>query len=122
MVRSFVQDLIMLLCEVFVIEFVSVDGLAPSAIASREVSTLDHEFRDNSMELGALVAKTFLPCAQSPEVFCSLWNNLVVELELNPAKWAAVHINVEVDLSPAPATLTLTKSNCRQTKSRWSFK
>ena len=40
MVRSFVQDLIMLLCEVFVIEFVSVDGLAPSAIASREVSSL----------------------------------------------------------------------------------
>ena len=40
MVRLFVQDLIMLLCKVFVIEFVSVDGLAPSAIASREVSSL----------------------------------------------------------------------------------
>ena len=28
---------------------------------------LEHEFCDNSMELGALVAKAFLPSAQSPE-------------------------------------------------------
>ena len=50
MVRSFVQDLIMLLCKVFVIEFVSVDGLAPSAIASREVSSLG---RDHFINLWA---------------------------------------------------------------------
>ena len=46
---------------------------------------LEHELCDHSVELGALVAKALLPCTQGPEVFCSPWDNLVVEFKLNPA-------------------------------------
>ena len=67
-------------------------------------SYLEHELCDHSVELGALVAKALLPCTQGPEVFCSPWDNLVVEFKLNPAKGASIHINIEVDLSPASLT------------------
>jgi hypothetical protein len=36
--------------KVFVFELGAVDGLAASAIASREVAALDHELLDNAVE------------------------------------------------------------------------
>merc|ERR1719153_1551432 len=44
-------NLVVLQREVFVIEFVSVDGLTTSSISSDEVTSLQHELRDHSVEL-----------------------------------------------------------------------
>merc|ERR1719189_2324561 len=94
----------MLLGKVFIIELVSVDGLAPCAITPCEVSSLEHELCDHPVEFGALVAKALLPRTQGPEVLCSPWNNLIVEFKLNPAKRAPVHINIKEDLGPSSLT------------------
>eukprot|EP00438_Fugacium_kawagutii_P007964 Skav221209 [mRNA] locus=scaffold2467:118558:119648:+ [translate_table: standard] len=54
--------------EVFVFKLFTVDGLAPSPIAFREVTTLAHELRNYPMELGTFVAESFLSAAQRPEI------------------------------------------------------
>ena len=41
--------------------------MTPSAITPCEVSALEHELCDHSVELGALVAKALLPCTQGPK-------------------------------------------------------
>lgn len=46
--------------EVFVGEFLAVDGLATSAIVVRKVSALEHEVGDYAVECGALVTEAFL--------------------------------------------------------------
>merc|ERR1719402_1943111 len=44
-------NLVVLQGEVFVIEFVSIDGLTTSSISSSEVTSLQHELGDHSVEL-----------------------------------------------------------------------
>merc|ERR1719178_12878 len=104
----------MLLDKVLIIELVAVDGFAPCTITPCEVSSLEHEFCDHSVELGTLVAKALLSRTQGPEVLCSPWNNLIVEFKLNPAKWASIHVHIEEDLGPA----SLTKCKRRQKSSK----
>jgi hypothetical protein len=50
-----VTRLVVLLDEVLVSEFGTIDGLSTSSITSGEVTTLKHEIRDNSVEHTALV-------------------------------------------------------------------
>ncbi len=54
-----------------------------SYIAASEVATLEHELRDDTMKLGAGVAKAFLAGAESTEVLGGLGDNLVIELEVD---------------------------------------
>jgi len=72
-----------LFLEVFVREFLAVDRLATSTIASSEVATLQHELRDDSVELATLVAKALLASAKSTEVLGSLWDYIIVEVEVD---------------------------------------
>jgi hypothetical protein len=58
--------------EVLVGELVAVDGLAASAVALGEVTTLDHEVLDDTVERGALVTKALLASSKSSEVLGSL--------------------------------------------------
>jgi hypothetical protein len=67
--------------EVLILEFVSVDGLASSAVVVGEVSALAHEVGDDAVECGALVAVALLAGAQSAEVFASLWNDIGAKLK-----------------------------------------
>jgi hypothetical protein len=46
---------------------------------------LQHELGDDAMELAALVPEAFLAGAKSTEVFDSLWDCIVVELEVDAA-------------------------------------
>lgn len=41
-------------------KFFAIDGLATSAISSREIAALKHEVRDDTMETGSLVAISVL--------------------------------------------------------------
>jgi hypothetical protein len=57
--------------EVFILKLVAIDGLSTSAIVVREVTTLAHELRDDTVERGSLEAKTTLAGAESAEIFSS---------------------------------------------------
>lgn len=97
--------LVVLQLEVLVCELLAIDGLAASTlyrscqlcvfifcclfrgtdIAASEVTTLQHELRDDSVKLAALVAKALLAGAESAEVLSSFWDYIVVEVEVDPA-------------------------------------
>jgi hypothetical protein len=71
--------------KVLVLELFSVDALTASTIASSEVTTLDHERLDDTVETRALVVErlailslTLLAGTQCAEVLCSLGNDVVV--------------------------------------------
>jgi len=73
--------LVVALFEVLVRELVSVDRPSTGAVATGEVTTLRHELRDDTVELGAGVAEALLAGAQSTEVLGGRGDDLVVELE-----------------------------------------
>ena len=95
----------MLQLEVLVGELLAVDGLATSAlledasvlrsaqlrcvvcsyVATGEVTTLEHELGDHTVELGAGVAEALLAGAESAEVLSSLGDSLIVEGEVDAA-------------------------------------
>ena len=66
--------------EVFVLEFVAVDGLSTGSISSGEISSLTHEVGDDTVEAGALVAKALLSSAEGAEVLGSLGDHVIAEL------------------------------------------
>jgi hypothetical protein len=102
--------------EVLVGELVAVDGLAASAVALGEVTTLDHEVLDDTVERGALVTKALLASSKSSEVLgslltrkhhddcvksrtCSyLGDGLAVETEDDTSKLFITRSHIEVDL------------------------
>ena len=67
----------MLKLEVFVFEFVSINWLSSSSVSSGEISSLDHEVGDNSVE-GAtgVFASRVVAFTQSDEIFNSFRDNL----------------------------------------------
>ena len=106
--------------EVLIGELLTVDGLATGALFNRnglaivsswktiakrkgnwiayvatgEVTTLEHELGDDTVELGALVTLDLGLGAELSEVLGSLGNNVVVELEVNTALggWIGKHL------------------------------
>lgn len=56
-------------------------GAFDSYIAFCEVTTLEHELRDDSMEAGALVSKPLLTRAQSTEIRGRLGDDIVEEVK-----------------------------------------
>jgi hypothetical protein len=62
----------MLQFEVLVFKFVSVDGFSTRSITLGEITTLDHELLDDTMEPGAFIAEAFFTCCQGTEVLRSL--------------------------------------------------
>lgn len=67
--------------EVFILEFVAVDGLSTGAVVVGEVSALAHEVGDNAVESRALVSIALLAGAQSAEVLACLWNDIGTKLK-----------------------------------------
>lgn len=69
--------------EVLIGELLAVDGLATSAVATGEVTTLEHELGDDTVEGRALVAEARSTSAQLLEVLGGLGDDVVVEGEVN---------------------------------------
>ena len=67
------------------------------AIALCEISSLDHEVLDDSVECRTLVAKILLSCGQSAEVLHCLGDRLSVETHHNAAEGFIAVGDVEVD-------------------------
>ena len=61
----------MLLDEVLVGKFISIDGFAPGAVASSEVAALTHEAGNNAMEGRPLITEAFLAGTKGAEVIAS---------------------------------------------------
>lgn len=55
-------------------------------IATCEISSLQHELWDDSVELAALVSEALLAGAKSTEVLSCLGDYIVVELEVDAAR------------------------------------
>jgi phenylalanyl-tRNA synthetase beta subunit len=94
----------MLKSKVLVLELLAVDALPACSIASSEISTLDHELLDYSVEDATLVAEglaclsyAFLAGAEAAEILCSFWDYIVVQLEGNSAFFLGADGDVEVD-------------------------
>jgi hypothetical protein len=47
-------------------------------VATGEVAALEHEIRNDAVELGARVAKALLAGGEGAEVLCSPWYDIVV--------------------------------------------
>lgn len=71
----------MLDLEVLVTEFFSVDRLATGAVVVGEISSLGHELVYDAVESTPLVSVSLFAGAESPEVFGSLGDDVVVEFE-----------------------------------------
>lgn len=67
-------------------------------VTPREIATLEHESRNNSMEAATLIAKPFLARAKSAEILSSLWHNVSVELENDSSRWACAGQVIRAEL------------------------
>ena len=54
-------------------------------VAAGEVTTLQHELGNDTMELRSSIAKALLSGAKSTEILSSLRNNIVVKIEVDTA-------------------------------------
>lgn len=75
----------MLVDEVLIGELLTVDGAATGTVATGEVTTLEHELGNHTVEGRALVTLTLLGIAKLSEVPGSLGDLLVVEVEVDAA-------------------------------------
>lgn len=66
-----------------------------------EVTTLNHELLDHSVECRSLVAKPLFPCAQSTEVLRGLGNGLAIKTNHDSAQFLISMCDIEVDLATA---------------------
>ena len=71
----------MLQLEIFVGELGSVDALPASAVVVGEVTALQHEVGNHSVERAAFEAEAFLASAQSTKVFRRFWNDVRSQLQ-----------------------------------------
>ncbi len=72
--------------------------LSTSAITLGEVTSLNHEVLDNTVECRALISKTLLPGSQSSKVLGSLGDSLSVQAENNSAHRLIAMADLEEDL------------------------
>lgn len=84
--------------KVLIGEFLSVDRFASRSISASKVTALNHEIRDDAVELAILESESFLACAEGAEVLGRLRDDIGVEQELNASGNLAANGNVEKNL------------------------
>lgn len=94
----------MLQFEILILKLLSINTLSASAIASCEVTTLNHELFDDAVKAAALVRKwhaclsnAFLTGTERPEVLSGLGNNTAVKLESDTTDGRRANADVEED-------------------------
>jgi len=70
-----------LLDEVLIGELLTIDGFATSSVSAGEVTSLEHELGDDTVEGRVGVAETLLTSAQSSEVLSGSGSYIIVEVE-----------------------------------------
>ncbi|KAH3659989.1 hypothetical protein OGAPHI_007194 [Ogataea philodendri] len=87
-----------LLLEALVGKPLAVDRPAAVPVEVGDVSTLQHEARNHSVENGVLVSKALLAGTQCSEVLGGLWNDLVVQVKHDTRLFLAIDGDVEIAL------------------------
>merc|ERR1711997_347833 len=83
--------------EVLVLELVPVDRLSASSVSSGEVSALEHEVLDDSMEGAALVSLRLLPGGQRGKVLHSSGHHISKQSDLDGSSVCSANGDVEED-------------------------
>jgi hypothetical protein len=78
-------------------KLLSVDGFSSGTVALSEVSTLDHEARDDTVKTGTPIAEPMLTGGKLMEVAGSLGDLAAVEAHDDAAEGLTALLNVEVD-------------------------
>lgn len=95
----------MLQLEIFIRELVSINGFAAISLQNVlsiliplwlklnwthivvcKITSLEHETRDHTMEGRAFITKAMFTSAQLAEILCSLWDNIIIQLEYDATK------------------------------------
>jgi len=84
--------------EVLIWEFFTIDGLATGAVVLGEVTALDHEVLDDTVEDRALISKALLASSQSSEVLGRLGDSLAIETDHDATHRLVAMVDIEVDL------------------------
>jgi len=84
--------------EVLICEFLAVDGLSTSSVAPGEVTTLEHELGDDTVERGTLISEAVLASGKLTEVLGSLGDDVVVQLEGDATGVNTANGDIEVDV------------------------
>ena len=77
-------------------EFLAIDRLSTSSVAPGEVTTLEHELGDDTVERGTLISEAVLASGKLTEVLCSLGDDVVVQLEHDAAARRAADGDIEL--------------------------
>lgn len=85
----------MLKFEVFVFKAFTVDGSTSGTISPSKVTTLNHEVRNNSMEVASLIAKFSLTLAKFDEVVDSSRDNCSEHIDYNISSRVASNVDRE---------------------------
>jgi len=64
--------------EIFICEFVSVDGFSTSSVSLGEIPALDHEIRNYTVETGTFIAESVCRSGQFAEIFSGDGYNIIV--------------------------------------------
>lgn len=78
------------------LESFTVDRLSTRSVSTGEITALEHELRDYTVESGALIAETILARAKLAEIASSLWHDVIVEPEYDPAQGFIVDRDIEL--------------------------
>ena len=99
-----ITSLSMFAGEVLICEFISVDWFSSGTVSSGEISSLSHEFRDNSMEWTSFVVKwlslftnSFFSSTESPEVLSCLWAFISEKFNSDSAGVLSTNGDIEED-------------------------
>jgi len=83
--------------EILISELLAVDGLATGAVTAGEITTLQHEVLDDTMEGGALVAESWLTGGELEEIVHGLGGLLAVETNVDALLGLTANGNVKID-------------------------
>lgn len=110
------------ICKLHTSKLLAVDGLATCAVAPGEITALEHEVGDDTVEGRALVAVAMLASRELAEVGGSLGDYIVVELEGDAAGLGAVNGDIELGTQSGKVTVRAgsTMAICAHSQRRWT--
>jgi hypothetical protein len=77
-------------------KLLAIDRFSPSTVVLGEVTSLQHELRDDTVETRALVAIAVLACAKLSEVPRSLGDDVVIKLEYDSTRVGAAYGDIKL--------------------------
>merc|ERR1712183_1203955 len=84
--------------EVLIGKFLTVDGLASGTVPFSEISSLDHEGFDDSVELAVLVSESFFSSSKCDEIIDSFWDSSSEKTDFDSSDAFTSYFHIEIHL------------------------